>query len=177
MESFTRPQIDALSKICNPGSIFHRPVQPRASHQGYLPPQGQTAGRNHLACQHRRGGHHPWLHLYCKAFPSRPGAPVPAPKATHCPSHGGLVMDMTRMDRIIAIRPQDLQADVQPGVFRKTLNGHAGRSGLFFPAGPRGRRHHWRYDRQQCFGCADHPLRCYPGLRDAPEWWCCPTAG
>ena len=40
------------------------------------------------------------------------------------------------MDRVLAIRPQDLQADVQPGVFRKTLNAQTGRSGLFFPPDP-----------------------------------------
>jgi len=46
------------------------------------------------------------------------------------------VIDCTRMDRILAIRPQDMQADVQPGVFRKTLNRQAGKHGLFFPPDP-----------------------------------------
>lgn len=45
-------------------------------------------------------------------------------------------MDMTRMNRILAIRPLDLQADVHPGVYRKELNRHAGRHGLFFPPDP-----------------------------------------
>ncbi len=52
------------------------------------------------------------------------------------PTAGGLVMDMTRMDRILDIRPEDLQADVQPGVLRKTLNRETGRHGLFFPPDP-----------------------------------------
>jgi D-lactate dehydrogenase (cytochrome) len=52
------------------------------------------------------------------------------------PTRGGLVMDMTRMDKIIAIRSQDLQADVQPGVLRKELNRQAGKQGLFFPVDP-----------------------------------------
>ena len=52
------------------------------------------------------------------------------------PTRGGLVMDMTRMNIIIEIRPQDLQADVQPGVLRKELNRTAGRHGLFFPPDP-----------------------------------------
>jgi D-lactate dehydrogenase (cytochrome) len=52
------------------------------------------------------------------------------------PMQGGLVVDMTQMNRIIAIRPEDLQADVQPGVLRKTLNENTGRSGLFFPPDP-----------------------------------------
>lgn len=49
------------------------------------------------------------------------------------PTRGGLVVDLTRMDKILEIRPQDLQADVQPGVFRKELNRKAGRHGLFSP--------------------------------------------
>ena len=52
------------------------------------------------------------------------------------PTRGGLVIDMTRMDKILEIRPGDLQADVQPGVLRKELNRKAGRHGLFFPPDP-----------------------------------------
>jgi len=52
------------------------------------------------------------------------------------PTQGGLVMDLTRMDRILSVRPEDLQADVQPGVLRKSLNREAGRHGLFFPPDP-----------------------------------------
>jgi D-lactate dehydrogenase (cytochrome) len=59
---------------------------------------------------------------------STEGNPVPA--------LGGLIMDMTRMDKIIEIRPQDLQADVQPGVLRKALNRQCGQHGLFFPPDP-----------------------------------------
>jgi D-lactate dehydrogenase (cytochrome) len=52
------------------------------------------------------------------------------------PTRGGLVMDMTRMNKILDIRPKDLQADVQPGVLRKELNRQTGRHGLFFPPDP-----------------------------------------
>jgi D-lactate dehydrogenase (cytochrome) len=45
-------------------------------------------------------------------------------------------MDMTRMNRVLAIRPEDLQADVEPGVLRKELNRQAGAHGLFFPPDP-----------------------------------------
>ena len=52
------------------------------------------------------------------------------------PTRGGLVMDLTRMNRILGIRPQDLQADVEPGVLRKELNRQTGKHGLFFPPDP-----------------------------------------
>ena len=52
------------------------------------------------------------------------------------PTRIGLVMDFTRMDKILELRPQDLEVDVQPGVLRKTLNREAGRHGLFFPPDP-----------------------------------------
>lgn len=52
------------------------------------------------------------------------------------PIEGGLVLDMTRMNRIISIRPADLQVDVEPGVFRRELNRQLSDSGLFFPVDP-----------------------------------------
>jgi len=52
------------------------------------------------------------------------------------PTRGGLVLDMTRMNRILEIRPQDLQVDLQPGVLRKELNHKLGQHGLFFPPDP-----------------------------------------
>jgi D-lactate dehydrogenase (cytochrome) len=52
------------------------------------------------------------------------------------PTCGGLVLDMIQMNKILEIRPADLQADVQPGVLRKELNRKAGKHGLFFPPDP-----------------------------------------
>jgi D-lactate dehydrogenase (cytochrome) len=52
------------------------------------------------------------------------------------PTLGGIVMDLTRMNRIIEIRPMDLQVDVEPGVLRKELNRQTGQHGLFFPPDP-----------------------------------------
>ncbi len=52
------------------------------------------------------------------------------------PTRGGLVLDCTRMNQILALRPEDMQVDVQPGVFRKELNRKAGKLGLFFPPDP-----------------------------------------
>ncbi len=75
-------------------------------------------------------------YTYAHDIPVTPWGAGTSTEGNPLPVKGGLVMDMTRMDRIIAIRPQDLQADVQPGVFRKTLNAQTGRSGLFFPPDP-----------------------------------------
>ena len=52
------------------------------------------------------------------------------------PVHGGISLDLTRMNRILALRPDDLTAVVQPGVTRMELNRAAGEHGLFFPVDP-----------------------------------------
>ncbi|HPI50598.1 MAG TPA: FAD-binding oxidoreductase [Smithellaceae bacterium] len=52
------------------------------------------------------------------------------------PVRGGMVMDFNEMNRIIAVRPEDFQADVQAGVIYKELNKRLARDGLFFPPDP-----------------------------------------
>ena len=52
------------------------------------------------------------------------------------PIQGGISLDLTRMDRVLELRPDDLTARVQPGVMRETLNRAAGEHGLFFPVDP-----------------------------------------
>ncbi len=73
---------------------------------------------------------------YKNDIPVTPWGAGTSTEGNPVPALGGLVMDMTRMDKIIEIRPQDLQTDVQPGVFRKELNRQAGKHGLFFPPDP-----------------------------------------
>ena len=75
-------------------------------------------------------------YTYAQEIPVTPWGAGTSTEGNPIPTRGGLVMDLTRMDRILEIRPQDLQADVQPGVFRKTLNRELGRQGLFFPPDP-----------------------------------------
>lgn len=53
------------------------------------------------------------------------------------PVRGGIVLDCTRMNAI-AVRPEDLQADVQPGVVYAALNRALKSDGLFFPPSPGG---------------------------------------
>jgi D-lactate dehydrogenase (cytochrome) len=52
------------------------------------------------------------------------------------PLHGGISLDLTRMNAILALRPDDLTATVQPGVTRSQLEAAAGPHGLWFPVDP-----------------------------------------
>jgi D-lactate dehydrogenase (cytochrome) len=52
------------------------------------------------------------------------------------PVEGGISLDLTRMDEIRALRPDDLTATVQAGVTRSKLLAAAGPHGLWFPVDP-----------------------------------------
>lgn len=52
------------------------------------------------------------------------------------PLAGGISLDMTRMDAILEVRPEDFLVRVQPGVTRSRLNQRLAREGLFFPVDP-----------------------------------------
>src|SRR5438552_13986198 len=54
------------------------------------------------------------------------------------PVRGGIVLDCTRMAEVVAVRPADLQVDVQPGVVYAALNRQLRPHGLFFPPSPGG---------------------------------------
>lgn len=49
---------------------------------------------------------------------------------------GGVSVDMTRMNRVLAVDADDLTVTVQPGVTRKQLNDELKSTGLFFPIDP-----------------------------------------
>ncbi len=52
------------------------------------------------------------------------------------PIRGGISLDLTRMNAVLAVRPEDLTATVQAGTSRSQLEAAAGPHGLWFPVDP-----------------------------------------
>jgi len=51
-------------------------------------------------------------------------------------THGGVCVDFIRMNRVLKINPEDMDAVVQPGLTREELNMDLRATGLFFPVDP-----------------------------------------
>lgn len=49
---------------------------------------------------------------------------------------GGVCVDLSRMNKVLAVNPEDLTVTVQAGVTRKQLNDEIKHTGLFFPIDP-----------------------------------------
>ncbi len=49
---------------------------------------------------------------------------------------GGLTLDFSRMNAVLAVYPEDMLAVVQPGITREALNAELRATGLFFPVDP-----------------------------------------
>jgi len=135
MKEFTQDQISALSGLID-SQRFSTGQSNRelhlhdiSAHQGVLP-----AGIIWPLTTEEVSRILTWA--YQQEVPVTPWGAGTSTEGNPVPVRGGLVMDMTRMDKIMEIRPQDLQADVQPGVLRKELNRQAGKQGLFFPPDP-----------------------------------------
>lgn len=52
------------------------------------------------------------------------------------PIHGGVSIDLSRMDAIVAVHAEDFDCTVQAGCRREALNTHLRDTGLFFPIDP-----------------------------------------
>jgi D-lactate dehydrogenase (cytochrome) len=50
--------------------------------------------------------------------------------------YGGLSIDFSRMNRVLAVHPEDLDCVIEPGITRKALNAQLRDTGLFFPIDP-----------------------------------------
>jgi len=50
--------------------------------------------------------------------------------------NGGISLDMSRMNRIIEVNPEDMDCTVEPGITREALNAQLRDTGLFFPIDP-----------------------------------------
>jgi len=50
--------------------------------------------------------------------------------------HGGISIDMSRMDKVLEVNAEDLDCTVEPGVTREQLNTYLRDTGLFFPIDP-----------------------------------------
>lgn len=135
MKEFTPEQIATLSRFVDPDrfsvgqSIRELHLHDISPHQGVLP-----AGVIWPITTEEVSRILTWT--YAQGIPVTPWGAGTSTEGNPVPTRGGLVMDFTRMDKILEIRPHDLQADVQPGVLRKELNRHAGKHGLFFPVDP-----------------------------------------
>ncbi|MFZ2101814.1 MAG: FAD-linked oxidase C-terminal domain-containing protein [Oricola sp.] len=49
---------------------------------------------------------------------------------------GGISIDVSRMNRVLAVHAEDLDCTVEPGITRKALNDYLRDTGLFFPIDP-----------------------------------------
>jgi D-lactate dehydrogenase (cytochrome) len=135
MKEFTAQQVVELSGMVGPDrfstgqSNRELHLHDISFHQGILPAgiiwPATTEEVSHILA---------WT--YHSDVPVTPWGAGTSTEGNPVPTRGGLVVDLTRMNRILEIRPQDLQANVEPGVLRKELNRQAGKHGLFFPPDP-----------------------------------------
>lgn len=78
------------------------------------------------------------LLAYCNkhGIPVTPWGAGTSLEANPVAVRGGICLDLSRMDKILSVFPQDLQAVVQPGVVLQDLNARLAKHGLFFPPDP-----------------------------------------
>lgn len=71
-----------------------------------------------------------------RGVPVTPYAAGTSLEGNAVPAQKGVSMDMTRMNSVLAIRPEAFQIDVEPGVMGHEINDRVAEHGLFFPPMP-----------------------------------------
>jgi D-lactate dehydrogenase (cytochrome) len=71
-----------------------------------------------------------------RGIPVTPYAAGTGLEGNAVPAEGGVSMDLTRMNDVLDVRPEDFQIDLQPGVMGPAIEEAAGDHGLFFPPLP-----------------------------------------
>lgn len=71
-----------------------------------------------------------------RGVPVTPYAAGTSVEGNPIPVRGGISMDLTRMDDVLAVRPDDRQIDVEPGVMGDAIDDAAAGHGLTFPPLP-----------------------------------------
>jgi len=71
-----------------------------------------------------------------RGVPVTPYAAGTSIEGNAVPLEAGISLDVTRMDAILDVRPEDFQVDVEPGVFGSEVDDRVGKEGLFFPPLP-----------------------------------------
>jgi D-lactate dehydrogenase (cytochrome) len=135
MQEFSQEQISALSGMVAPDR-FSTGQSNRELHQQDISPHLGTLPAGIIWPESTGEVARILSWTYANNIPVTPWGAGTSTEGNPLPTRGGLVIDMTRMNKILDIRPQDLQVDVQPGVLRKELNRQTGRHGLFFPPDP-----------------------------------------
>jgi len=111
---------DAIRDHHAKGEAYHTPVRPDAV---VFPTSTEEVSRAMTLCA---AGN-------CPIVPFGTGTSL---EGHVVPLRGGVSLDMSKMDAILAVNAQDLDAVVQPGVTRRRLNDDLRDTGLFFPVDP-----------------------------------------
>lgn len=71
-----------------------------------------------------------------RGVPVTPYAAGTGIEGSAVPTAGGISLDLTRMDAVLEVRPDDRQVDVEPGVIGAAVDEAVASDGLFFPPLP-----------------------------------------
>lgn len=77
-------------------------------------------------------------HAYTHSVPLTARGAGSSLEGNPIPVRGGIVLDLSRMNNVLAVHTEDLQVRVQPGIVYNRLNDQLKPYGLFFPPSPGG---------------------------------------